>query len=130
MSLYTRAKLWPWMVILKIIGVLFVIVAAVWVFYRIFILPGQLAQEAAQAKQDTRAAQGEANLARDVTNTMEGRVEYHNTVHEITRENTREILSAQGASDRIPPAVHDAGLNAIGMLRNAAAADQHNDQAD
>lgn len=123
-----KIKAWPWVKILQIAGFLLALLLVLWVFYRIFILPGELRREAFQEKQNSVAAQGEANVIRGTLDVMENRVEYHNTVREITRENTREIRSAEGASDRIPPAVHDAGINAIGRLREAAG--EHHNQVD
>lgn len=125
---FVAIKAWPWRTIFGVIGFLLAALLVLWAFYRIFILPGELRREAFQEKQNSISAQGEVNVVHDAMETMENRVEYHNTVREITRENTREILSTQGAQDRIPPAVHDAGVNAIERLRETAG--QHHNQAD
>lgn len=121
---FTRAQV----LILKILAVLAVVILVTWIFWRAFILPGELRTEAQQAKQDTRSAQGEAAVTSDAMNTMAERTVYRDTVHTITRENTREILSASGAQDQVPPAVHDAGIRAIRLLR--AAPDQRDDPPD
>lgn len=127
-SLAKRVKLWPWGTIVRIGGIALGALLVLWLFWRLFILPGQLRTEAQQAKQDAQSSQGETNVTRNAMEVMENRTEYHNTVREITRSNTREILAAPGAQDRINPAVHDAGIDAIRVLREAAG--QRNDQAD
>lgn len=122
-GLIARAELWPW----KLIGTIAAVAAglfAIFLLYLwIFVVPEKARQEAAQSHQDARVATGTTNVAQSASNALEAR-EVHDTVtREIIKENTREILSAPGAGQDEPAAVHDAFVRGVERLRNQA--DQH-----
>jgi hypothetical protein len=123
-----KMKLWPWVKIGRVAGVLAIMVFAVLLYRHFFIVPQQLRQENAQAKIEVGAAQGEVTVTREVMDNMQDRARVQETVRIIVKENTREIRSAPGASNRVPPAVHDAFVASIGRLREQA--DQRERQAD
>jgi hypothetical protein len=77
---------------------------------------------------DTRAAEGEIKVTTDTINQMSRRGDDREVVRQTVKENEREILKAPGATVRVPPAVHDAGIAAIRRLREQA--DQRESEAD
>lgn len=120
LKIYERVQAWPWRTIMKIAGVIAVVVIAGLIFHRIFIAPGQLREQVGEAKQDVRAAEATVNTVQAGQEMIEIREADYGARQIIVRENTREIVSAPGASDRVAPAVHDAFVNSIGRLREQA----------
>lgn len=127
-SLVRKVKLWPWALIARIAVPILAAVIVVLIYRQIVVVPGQLRQDNANAKQDTKAAQGEATMTRETVDTMQGRTVYRDRTREIVRENTREILRAPGASDPVPAGVNDAFVAAVDRLREQA--DQRDRAAD
>lgn len=68
-----------------------------------------------QAQSKVDQAQGDAlrNSAGDAINTQSGVNEREREGEALTRTNEKEIRDAEGAGDRVNPAVHGAGLRAL-----------------
>ncbi|HEU4804199.1 MAG TPA: hypothetical protein VFS91_00060 [Nitrobacter sp.] len=82
----------------------------------------QANQRAAQSRIDRSQAGAARESAADAINTVSGVSENQAASEGLTRSNRDEILKAEGASDRVNPAVRDAGLRAL-CRRKAAAND-------
>lgn len=122
-GLIARAKLWPWAVIARVAAVLTGALLAYLVYLWIFVVPEKARHDAAQSHQDARVATGTLNVAQGASNALEAREAHDTVTREIIKENTREILSAPGAGQDEPAAVHDAFVRGVERLRNQA--DQH-----
>lgn len=82
-------------------------------FWWLFIRPGQIADDAARAKGDAIVADGQAAAARDAGTVIEKHFTNRERIERVTIEGNAAIRAAPGASARIPPAVHAAGLGAL-----------------
>jgi hypothetical protein len=89
-------------------------------FNAMFVAPQKAAGDVAEAKQEVKAAEGAGNVATNAMQTMGERTRDSGERQIIVRENTRAIQSAPGASNALPPAVHDAGIGSIRRLREQA----------
>ncbi len=79
----------------------------------LFIRPGQMADDAARAKGDAVVATGQAAAAKDATGIIEKHFTERERIERVTIQGSQIIAAAPGAGDRIPDAVHRAGLRAL-----------------
>ena len=70
-------------------------------------------RDAAQLKVGKAQAKAFAASATDAIGTIGAVAERERAGEDLTRSNEKEIRNAEGASDPVPPAVHDAGLHAL-----------------
>ena len=95
---------------------LFAVIAASFLVWWIFIHPGAVRREAAQAKADTAMAQGGANAATAAIGEQVIHDREITTIREITREGENAVHSAAGA-DVESPAVGAAMRSALCGMR-------------
>lgn len=69
--------------------------------------------KAAQSRVDAAQGEAQANSAADAVNTVAASGEATAASEELTRSNERDIRGAEGANDKVNPAVRDAGIAAI-----------------
>ncbi len=69
--------------------------------------------EAAQSRVDSAQAGAAANSAADAIGTVARSGEASAASEQLTRDNERDIRSAEGADVRVNPSVHGAGLQAL-----------------
>lgn len=101
-------------------------VAVVWLLVHFLVGPQQARKEAAQAQTEAIVADTQAQAAQDTVRIVVDHAEAVQTITHRTEVTTREILAAPGASDRIDPALHHAGLRALCLhdnRRDASCAD-------
>jgi hypothetical protein len=73
----------------------------------------QRRSKAAQGRVERSQAEAASNSAADAINTVSASGEASRASEDLTRSNERDIRAAQGANDKINPAVRDAGLAAL-----------------
>lgn len=69
--------------------------------------------EASQARVEHAQSDAAANSAADAVNTVSRSGEAERASEELTRSNEQQIRAAQGANDKVNPAVRDAGIAAL-----------------
>jgi ABC-type protease/lipase transport system fused ATPase/permease subunit len=78
--------------------------------------------KAAQIRVEQSQAQAASNSAADAIGTVARSGEAERASEELTRSNEQQIRAAQGANDKVNPAVRDAGIAAL-CRRQAYASD-------
>jgi FtsZ-interacting cell division protein ZipA len=73
----------------------------------------QRRSKAAQSRVERSQAEAASNSAADAINTVAASGEASRASEDLTRSNERDIRNAQGANDKVNPAVRDAGLAAL-----------------
>jgi biopolymer transport protein ExbB/TolQ len=74
--------------------------------------------QAAQSRVEASQAQAASNSASDAVNTVAASGESERASEDLTRSNEQQIRAANGANDKVNPAVRDAGIAAL-CKRNA-----------
>lgn len=69
--------------------------------------------EAAQSRVDSAQAGAQQNSGKDAIGTVANAGEREAASEDVTRANERDIRAAEGAGDRVNPAVQSAGLRAL-----------------
>jgi FtsZ-interacting cell division protein ZipA len=73
----------------------------------------QRRSKAAQSRVERSQDEAASNSAADAINTVAASGEASRASEDLTRSNERDIRAAQGANDKVNPAVRDAGLAAL-----------------
>jgi FtsZ-interacting cell division protein ZipA len=73
----------------------------------------QRRSKAAQTRLQSAQGEAQSNSAADAIGTVERSSEAAEASENLSRNNERDIRSAQGASDKVNPAVRDAGIAAL-----------------
>lgn len=69
--------------------------------------------KAAQSRVDASQAQAASNSAADAIGTVAASGEAERASEDLTRSNEQQIRGAEGANDKVNPAVRDAGIAAL-----------------
>lgn len=69
--------------------------------------------QAAQSRVERSQAEAQSNSAADAINTVAASGEAERASEDLTRSNEKEIRGAEGAHDKVNPAVRDAGIAAL-----------------
>jgi hypothetical protein len=69
--------------------------------------------KAAQSRVDSAQGEAASNSAADAIGTVQRSGEASAASEELTRSNERDIRGAEGANDKVNPAVRDAGIAAL-----------------
>jgi Flp pilus assembly protein TadB len=69
--------------------------------------------QAAQSRMEASQAQAQSNSAADAINAVAASGRNEAASEDLTRSNERDIRAAQGANDKVNPAVRDAGITAL-----------------
>jgi FtsZ-interacting cell division protein ZipA len=69
--------------------------------------------KAAQSRMERSQAEAASNSAADAIGTVARSGESERASEDLTRSNEQQIRSAQGANDKVNPAVRDAGIAAL-----------------
>lgn len=69
--------------------------------------------QAAQSRVERSQAEAQSNSAADAIGTVQRSGESAAASEELTRSNEQQIRAAEGANDRVNPAVRDAGIAAL-----------------
>jgi hypothetical protein len=104
---WTRALDWPSVLMLAL--AVLIIVGAIWF---VFIRPGQVARDAAEARGGEIVARGDLSATEKAGKALDDLRTETDDLKDLSRNNADDILKAKGAGDPVAAGVHDAQLRA------------------